>query len=328
MPFNGSGTFTRVYNWVTDKVNGVNITASRVDTEDDGFATGLTNCVTRDGQGKMGADFTPAVTATYYLGTGGFTWLGINGIAITDFARLSVAGTNTASNPAARYSSAVPAILLDQSNAAADNRKWRMVPLSEQWRLTAINDAEASESNAIEIDRTGIVIDSVNLKATSVQANGISLVPLSTFKAASTSRNTTTTFASDPDLSFTNVPIGTYEIEGVLFFDCTTAPGSNGGLKSQLSFSGTVANGIVAQIGSTGTNTVISNAYASVSGGVIAINNMSSASATATGNWIQFRGTVTLSTIQNVALQWAQSSSDSDPTILQVMSRLTLRRVA
>lgn len=49
--FNGSGTFVRSYNWVTDAANGVNITASRVDTEDDGYAAGLTNCITRDGQG-------------------------------------------------------------------------------------------------------------------------------------------------------------------------------------------------------------------------------------------------------------------------------------
>jgi len=50
MPFNGSGIFNRVYNWVTDKANSVLVTASRMDGEDDGFATGLSNCMTRDGQ--------------------------------------------------------------------------------------------------------------------------------------------------------------------------------------------------------------------------------------------------------------------------------------
>lgn len=49
--FNGSGTFVRSYSWVTDAANGINITASRFDTEDDGFAGGLSNCITRDGQG-------------------------------------------------------------------------------------------------------------------------------------------------------------------------------------------------------------------------------------------------------------------------------------
>lgn len=74
MPFNGSGTFIRAYNWVTDKINGVNITASRVDTEDDGFAAGLSNCVTRDGQGKMTAAFNPSADASYDLGAPSAQW--------------------------------------------------------------------------------------------------------------------------------------------------------------------------------------------------------------------------------------------------------------
>lgn len=52
MPFNGSGTFVRIYNWVNDAANGIKILATRCDAEDDGFAAGLSNCITRDGQGK------------------------------------------------------------------------------------------------------------------------------------------------------------------------------------------------------------------------------------------------------------------------------------
>jgi microcystin-dependent protein len=48
--FNGSGTFNRVHNWVTDKSNVVPVTASRMDTEMDGMATGLTTAICRDGQ--------------------------------------------------------------------------------------------------------------------------------------------------------------------------------------------------------------------------------------------------------------------------------------
>lgn len=50
MPFQGNGTFARVYRWQTDASNGLNIAADRFDAEDDGFATGLSNCITRDGQ--------------------------------------------------------------------------------------------------------------------------------------------------------------------------------------------------------------------------------------------------------------------------------------
>lgn len=56
MPFDGSGTFVRVYNWQDDAANGIKIRADRMDTEMDGFATGLTDCVTRDGQSPATAD--------------------------------------------------------------------------------------------------------------------------------------------------------------------------------------------------------------------------------------------------------------------------------
>ena len=50
MPFNGSGVFQRVRNWVADATAGVKIRADYHDAEDDGFAAGLTNCITKDGQ--------------------------------------------------------------------------------------------------------------------------------------------------------------------------------------------------------------------------------------------------------------------------------------
>ena len=73
--FNGSGTFVRSFNWVVDKTNSVNITASRMDTEMDGAAAGLTLCTTRDGQGKMAADWLPSVDASFSLGSASFRWL-------------------------------------------------------------------------------------------------------------------------------------------------------------------------------------------------------------------------------------------------------------
>ena len=50
MPFNGSGVFQRVRNWVADATAGVKIRADYHDAEDDGFATGLSNTITKDGQ--------------------------------------------------------------------------------------------------------------------------------------------------------------------------------------------------------------------------------------------------------------------------------------
>lgn len=56
MAFNGSGVFNRIYNWVNDANNNIDITASRVDTEDTGFASGLSNCICKDGQTTVTAD--------------------------------------------------------------------------------------------------------------------------------------------------------------------------------------------------------------------------------------------------------------------------------
>lgn len=44
------GVFTRARNWVTDKNGAVNPQAALFDQEDDNFALGLNNCVTKDGQ--------------------------------------------------------------------------------------------------------------------------------------------------------------------------------------------------------------------------------------------------------------------------------------
>ncbi len=65
--FNGSGTYVRSDNWQVDKINGVKIRADRMDTEMDGFALGLSTCVTRDGQSP----------ATANLPMGGFKHTGI-----------------------------------------------------------------------------------------------------------------------------------------------------------------------------------------------------------------------------------------------------------
>jgi hypothetical protein len=56
MPFNGAGVFTRIFSWVTDRNGGIKILASRMDQEMDGFATGLSNTITRDGQSTVTQD--------------------------------------------------------------------------------------------------------------------------------------------------------------------------------------------------------------------------------------------------------------------------------
>lgn len=72
--FNGSGSYLRYFNWANDKANGIDITASRFDTEDGGFATGLSSCIVKDGQQTTTARIPFAV---------GLSFAGSSGVAPT-----------------------------------------------------------------------------------------------------------------------------------------------------------------------------------------------------------------------------------------------------
>lgn len=67
MPYNGTGTFTPQYNWTNDAANGINIRADRHDGQDGDIATGLSTCITKDGQ----------TTPTANLPMGGFRHTGV-----------------------------------------------------------------------------------------------------------------------------------------------------------------------------------------------------------------------------------------------------------
>lgn len=73
-----SGSFTRIFGatgWVDDKNAATNILSSRHDTHDQDIADGINACITRDNQAKPTADFLPAITATYNIGSAGVKWL-------------------------------------------------------------------------------------------------------------------------------------------------------------------------------------------------------------------------------------------------------------
>lgn len=77
MAFNGSGVFNRLYNWVNDAAVPIKIRADRMDAEMDGMATGLSTCVTKDGQ--------TTITANLPMSTYRHTGVG-NAAARTDYA--------------------------------------------------------------------------------------------------------------------------------------------------------------------------------------------------------------------------------------------------
>lgn len=71
------GTFSRVHDWTTDAGSAINIEASRMDAEDDNFATGINTCLTKDGQNSP--------TANLPMGGQRHTGVG-NAAALTDYA--------------------------------------------------------------------------------------------------------------------------------------------------------------------------------------------------------------------------------------------------
>lgn len=78
MPFN-AGVFSLIYSWVADAAAGIDISSSRMDTQEADIATGLTNCITRDGQSLPTAS----------LPMGNFRHLNVgDGVARTDYSSL------------------------------------------------------------------------------------------------------------------------------------------------------------------------------------------------------------------------------------------------
>lgn len=79
MPWSG-GVYSRGYpSWTNDANSGLAISATKFDTEDNDFATGLNNCATIDGLNQMQASFLPKTTITYDLGSLSKLWRNIYG---------------------------------------------------------------------------------------------------------------------------------------------------------------------------------------------------------------------------------------------------------
>lgn len=52
MPWDGAGNFTREHDWTDDEASGIDIEASRMDTEDDNFESGINACLAKNGENK------------------------------------------------------------------------------------------------------------------------------------------------------------------------------------------------------------------------------------------------------------------------------------
>ncbi len=114
-------------------------------------------------------------------------WLAVNRTAntIDSVALVSTAltwnGTQLATRAGNSFSgdqeisSAEPVFRWSETDAAVDNRNWEIVPVGEQLRFRAINDALSSAVTWLAIDRTGTTVDSIALTSTALTWNGNTL---------------------------------------------------------------------------------------------------------------------------------------------------------
>lgn len=101
----------------------------------------------------------------------------VQGVASTDFARLSQSNTFTAvgSNLAwpLTLSSSQPGMILIETDGAADNQAWRIFALSEALRFDVVNDAASSSAAWLTVNRTGATVDTINFENGTLEYGGV-----------------------------------------------------------------------------------------------------------------------------------------------------------
>jgi hypothetical protein len=73
-------------------------------------------------------------------------------------------------NSSLTVESALPSIILIESDAATDNKRWQLIVTGESFRVQLATDA-GSASSFITVDRTGNTVDSINIASTALTHN-------------------------------------------------------------------------------------------------------------------------------------------------------------
>jgi hypothetical protein len=193
MAFNGSGVFARLYNWVQDRDNSIKILAQKMDDETDGIATGLSTCITKDGQ--------TTITANIPMATYKFTGLGA-GSALTDSAQLGQA-QNGAFKYDATDSGAADAYAIQLSptvTAYAAGQTFRFVAANAstgastidvdglgtkaiEYQGSALTGAEITAGSTIEVTYDGTAFQMTSPSGIGAQTQGAVLDDLNTLGA-------------------------------------------------------------------------------------------------------------------------------------------------
>jgi hypothetical protein len=206
---------------------------------------------------------------------------------------------------------------------------------SADYALSVVNQANTQNYLQVYGDG-GVVLGSAtggdqglgSINASAVYVNGVALsggVTITTvFKAATTSRNTTTTLANDPDLAVTISATGTYEVYCQLFFYGTTT--GTQGFKYLLTYSATAgAADFYSAVGALNSSAIAYAGNLFVGGIASATGTMSTGSATP--DHLLLSGTINCTATGTLNLQWAQATSSANNTNLSAGSRMSVRKI-
>jgi hypothetical protein len=97
------------------------------------------------------------------------TAITLNGVAASDYARLSSTNTFTGANT---FAGTGVELRFDETDAAADNGHWLFLTSAEGFHLRAYDDAWSTSNPVFIVNRTGTTVDSIALTATAVTVNG------------------------------------------------------------------------------------------------------------------------------------------------------------
>lgn len=109
-----------------------------------------------------GTGGTTQATARTGLGLGTISTQAADAVAITG---------GTAVLSSATVESTAPVSYLNETDAAVDNKKWRLLAQGQTFYIQCMNDALTNNGNAVTITRSGVTPSVVNIGAT-LQVNG------------------------------------------------------------------------------------------------------------------------------------------------------------
>ncbi len=164
--------------------------------------SGAFNLLTSDDSGVAGSSFlSVARTGTTVDSLAlAATAITVNGVNVTDFARLSQ--NNVFTNPILQMNAAAPFISLRDTGAASNEKDWFIQSSSGQFRIGTSNDAGAGVANAILMDRTGTTVDSIALTATAITLNGVAATDFARLSQANTFTGLQTISTTAPEIRF------------------------------------------------------------------------------------------------------------------------------